>query len=112
MNYKSQGLKKLRPEKCKTVAGNTDTRVIFCDIMQKGECTCNFWFLIHFLNNLQKKTLFVNFFFVQCHRQHNHCHFVRPLISEVGVGVRWDVDSFCLEVPSILIATCCNIHGI
>ena len=109
MNYKNQGLKKLRPEKWKTVAGNADTRVIFYDIMQKGECTCNFWFVIHFLNNLQKKTLFVNFF-VQCHPQHNHCHFVRPLISEVGV--RWGVYSFCSEVPSILIATCCNIHGI
>ena len=94
MNYKNQGLKKLRPEKWKTVAGNTDTR-----------------FVIHFLNNLQKKTLFVNFF-VRCHTQHNHCHFVRPLISGVGVGVRWGVDSFCSEVPSILIVTCCNIHGI
>ena len=31
---------------------------------------------------------------------------------EVGVGVRWGVDSFCSEVPSILTATCCNIHGI
>ena len=39
MNYKNQGLKKLRPEKWKTVAGNADTRVIFYDIMQKGECT-------------------------------------------------------------------------
>ena len=112
MNYKNQGLKKLKPEKCKTVAGNTDTRVIFYDIMQKGECTCNFWFVIHFLNNLQKKTLFVNFFLFRRHPQHNHCHFVKPLISEVGMGVRWDVDSFCLEVPSIPIATCCNIHGI
>ena len=62
MNYKNQGLKKLRPEK--TVAGNTDTRVIFYDIMQKGEFTCNFWFVIHFLNNLQKKTLFVNIIIV------------------------------------------------
>ena len=33
MNYKNQGLKKLRPEKWKTVAGNADTRVIFYDIM-------------------------------------------------------------------------------
>ena len=60
MNYKNQGLK-LRPEKWKTVAGNAD---IFYDIMQKGEFTCNFWFVIHFLNNLQKKTLFVNIIIV------------------------------------------------